>query len=671
VWLFATPVDASVWTKGVSATVNGQAQPLFPARSQEELRRVALAGELWDYRPGSCLWTELVREAYFPAASLLAADVRDGHVLLELPPGLALRAVVLFPEADREEALREIGRLEYLLAESWDVAHAWVRGAFAEQDRYIGVHEETVRPETIPARLDALRLTAADFRRGFVLFQRGLTDSVYPDTVPTPAEKAVAECVGFAAPGESVCLTIGILPLAERQGLRLEVGDLVAAAGTIPAAALDVRLARYHHKCMEYGHHNHNYSFAEHFLVRRPRFDIHPGAARRIYIDIAVPADARAGDYRGGLRLLDDTGTTLATVALELEVLPIKLATPAVFFGVDNGLQRGAEQRHLREYGVNVIGADYDTAATYGFEGYAVWPYNSAPPLFKGRRLGWSSFGKEKELMNELIAAGKSGKGPRGFFGGYVANQPADNDVYAALVKEFPDIDILGVTTPVYAFHGADYPHGGEPWRTQIRTRGKPELLEQAAASDEDFWFVDWMRHSKEQAARFSFGFWLWRLGARGRYSTFTYGHDYHYGTARQSFPLEPYYTLLGVVGGNACPAVRMALDERDFVPARDLVLIREGIADYRYIDTLDQLLRLAESRKLDAPAVAEARAFRDQLHAELSLDLTRYYESRTAAYAENWHPHADNPWTHSKFREVRRQAAAHVMMLSELIQAP
>src|SRR5205823_3155061 len=136
------------------------------------------------------------------------------------------------------------------------------------------------------------------------------------------------------------------------------------------------------------------------------------------------------------------------------------------------------------------------------------------------------------------------------------------------LVKEFPQIDILGVTAPVYAFAGADYTHGGEPWRLQVRTRGKPELLEQAADSGKEFWFVDWMRHSKEQPARFSFGFWLWRLGARGRFSTFTYGSDYHYGTARQSYSFEPYYTLLGVVGGNACPAVKTALDDKDFVPA-------------------------------------------------------------------------------------------------------
>lgn len=370
--------------------------------------------------------------------------------------------------------------------------------------------------------------------------------------------------------------------------------------------------------------------------------------------------------------MLDPAGGVLATVPLELEVLPLALRTPPVFFGVDNGLQTGPELARLRDYGINFIGADHDVAAKYGFKGYAIWPYSSGPPPFDGRRIGWNTFVKEKEYLAGLIAAGKAGKGPRGFFGGYVSYQkPNDNqETYAEILKELPGIDFLGYTADVYAFHGADYTHGGEPWRCQIRTRGKPDLLERAAEAGKEFWFVDWVRHSKEQPARFTFGFWLWRLGATGRFSTFSYGHDYHYATARQSYPVEPYYTLLGVVGGNACPAVKPALDGTDVVPARDLLLIREGTADYRYIYTLDRLLADADQKKLDAPAVAAARAFRDRLRRDLSLDLTRYYESRSASYAENWFPRADNPWTDGNFREVRREAAGHIVGVQKALGA-
>ena len=68
------------------------------------------------------------------------------------------------------------------------------------------------------------------------------------------------------------------------------------------------------------------------------------------------------------------------------------------------------------------------------------------------------------------------------------------------------------------------------------------------------------------------------------------------------------------------------------------------------------------------APAVAAARKFRDQLREDLSLDLTRYYESRTASYAENWYPRADNPWTHARFQDVRRQAAGHIIALHKAL---
>jgi hypothetical protein len=113
---------------------------------------------------------------------------------------------------------------------------------------------------------------------------------------------------------------------------------------------------------------------------------------------------------------------------------------------------------------------------------------------------------------------------------------------------------------------------------------------------------------------------------------------------------------------------VKTALDDRDFIPSRDLLLIREGIDDYRYIYTLDQLVRDAEAKKLDIAIVLEARKFREQLRGDLSLDLTRYYESRTASYAENWYSRADNPWTHGKFQEVRRQLAGHIVGLQKTL---
>jgi hypothetical protein len=60
---------------------------------------------------------------------------------------------------------------------------------------------------------------------------------------------------------------------------------------------------------------------------------------------------------------------------------------------------------------------------------------------------------------------------------------------------------------------------------------------------------------------------------------------------------------------------------------------------------------------------------FRDDVigrfEAEPSLDLGRYYPTRAGAYGENWCALPGNPWTDAQFQQVRRQAAAHVMALT------
>ena len=47
---------------------------------------------------------------------------------------------------------------------------------------------------------------------------------------------------------------------------------------------------------------------------------------------------------------------------------------------------------------------------------------------------------EQKELLRQMVADGRAGKGPRAFFGGYVHyHKPADDgDFYAGLVKALP-----------------------------------------------------------------------------------------------------------------------------------------------------------------------------------------------------------------------------------------
>ncbi len=155
--VIATPGSGFQWPKGATIRVGGKDYSLFTARADEEARRARLSGELWDFRPGTCIWEELVRPPFYPRTEMVFAEAVNGHLLLEFPRTIEVRAVFVFPEKSREEALKELGRFNYLMAESWDVSHAWVKGDVAERARYIGFHEEASRPDAVaqaPSALD-------------------------------------------------------------------------------------------------------------------------------------------------------------------------------------------------------------------------------------------------------------------------------------------------------------------------------------------------------------------------------------------------------------------------------------------------------------------------------------------------------------------------------------
>ena len=293
----------------LSIAVNGRSLPIRAALSGAERHRHAWAGEAWDWRPGSSLWNELVWPLSAGPDPVHYVDNTEGHLTFEFPWA---RALILFPEADKEAALRELVRFNALLADSWDVSHALLKGAYCRDKGYLGAHEEAWAPEVIPAKVRALSLTAADYRRGFVLFDRPLSDPFYPDTIPGPSDLKSVAPAAVAAPGMSDCVTFAILPLGEVKGVKVSCSGL--------PARVDVRVSRFHQKTMEEGHHNHGYSLGEHYLVRRPALDLYPGAARRVYLDVTVPPDATPGVYTGVVSVGDQT-------------VPIRLEVPAVRLG--------------------------------------------------------------------------------------------------------------------------------------------------------------------------------------------------------------------------------------------------------------------------------------------------------------------------------------------------
>lgn len=629
--------ETFAWRKGLTVKLNGKEHSVLEPRTDAEVRQIVLGAEAWDFRPGACVWEALVRPQFFPPTRVVFTEVIDGSLRIELPPASRWHALLVFPEEDKEAALRELGRFNYLLAESWDVAHPWVSGGTARRLRYIGFHDEAAEPHIVPQRLRALKLGAPDLQRGFVVFQRGLTEAVYPDTIPAAEEATVRELRSFAARGERECLTLGLLPLRELRGLRCTASDLVADGGArIPAAAVELRVARHHQKTVIVGHHNKDYNYQEYYLVRRGAVELYPGSARRLYLDVSVPADAAPGAYRGQVVIADSQGKSLASVPLAFEVLPFRLREPPIFFACH------LDRPELKDYGFNTLWCNREKALNHGLKGYISYLAELA----------------KNESASDRDAVGKS----RGFYSGYSASQRAESkETVDKVLKERPGTQVLGFTIPTYV-----------PWSTTRDPKwhyshltlapiadGKRDHLDADRRAGKEFWFADAAVGGHEQSGRFTFGFWLWKLGSRGRFSFLThYGHGY-FG--------ETYYSLVGGSSANNTQPLMPALDG-GWNPARSLILIREGIDDFRYIHTLTALLEEAQQRQANTAAVRAAQKFCDELAAELDLDLSRYYEVRWGSDggfgAGYLHPLPGNPWRGEKFNQTRRTIARHIAAL-------
>jgi hypothetical protein len=88
---------------------------------------------------------------------------------------------------------------------------------------------------------------------------------------------------------------------------------------------------------------------------------------------------------------------------------------------------------------------------------------------------------------------------------------------------------------------------------------------------------------------------------------------------------------------------------------------LREGITDYRYLQALEEALRVArEQGRAEKPAAGAAAGFLEKLRAEFSPDLTRYFGAWPAydGGGENWFLKAESGLSVERLDRVRAAAA-------------
>ncbi|HUU44083.1 MAG TPA: hypothetical protein VMX57_09900, partial [Planctomycetota bacterium] len=542
------------------------------------------------------------------------ATVTDGTLDVTFDPkagrrrGVGVYAMVVYPLDVRDATQKEIGYLMTVtMTESSEANHALIQPVYMQERSYGGMHEEFLHPERTPAMLAALAPSADETARGYVLFRRPFADPVYFDTVPARDEaRAAAEPLKTSAcPGTFVPLTLSVYPLTDRADATLEVTGL-------DGLDVDVRVERYDARWVDNTHENGTpYLVVPCYQVRRKTVALEAGLARRFCADVRVPADATPGVRRGVLRFT--AGARRTDVPVEVEVLPFRTEAPDVFFAAP------APFHPLYvDYGFNTLKTDYATAVEKGLKGYLV--------------AGPGSVAREKQFIasiddafRERIAAGVAGKGPRMFYtstltAGHQYATPND-EIVAALEKAAPQLDVLGHDDVVFWL--TSFRH----WR--LHTRLNAETLQ--ANADRFTWFFDAVQPSKDLAARFTAGVWLWRSGIRGRLSFAdawnawqlgydTHGSAYPYGCSNWVIDWE--YSNAPLIRGSSF-AFFLNDPEGRPCPSRDFLNLREGITDYRAIHTLETTLAEAKRAGRTGAAVSAAETFLADLRATFHADLT------------------------------------------------
>lgn len=255
--------------------------------------------------------------------------------------------------------------------------------------------------ETAPAP----NLTGPEKERGYLLFQRPLTESVYPNSRPLPHEPIEA-LVAFATPGEFEPVTLALYPVRPLQNLKVRVSSLTSAVGEIPASQIDVRLATYWNIGYPSYTTVNTYRRVPELLERVTAHTSPAGECQRYWLTVHVPDAAKAGLYRGTVTVWDDGFAQAVEIPLAMRVLGFRLQKDprkhysAYYYVRNSTLYKGRDEAFIRQ----AADKDYQAMVDYGLD--------MLPTLYLGCEDGKRIVLSQAGELERMLAAGLKGPAP-------------------------------------------------------------------------------------------------------------------------------------------------------------------------------------------------------------------------------------------------------------------
>ena len=648
-----------------SITAQGKPAVVVEINAENFYRNYYFRNQNWEYTPETDVFDELIA----PRLPWHTFDVEapDGQIKLAVN-GLGVLALLIRPAGERERFQADLAALN----------EARKRQFYGEVFSLLWTEpKEPKEPKPTP--------TEAERRAGCILFTRNIKDvyneKVSPRTRPRPEELRPEAVAMTAARGEYESRGLSVYPIEKLAEANLElVGDLVGESGRIPRSAVSVRRITYG----LYGNRRtglRNCMVHPWILRQATPQTLHPEWSIPYWITVRVPEDTPAGLYGGTLRFRA-TNRPGVEIPLRVRVLPFTLRdNPDVLRGFFYhgprdykrlGYYEQVKERYweavewdlrlMKAYGFNAIEGRGFTAVTVkddkvhvdfveadrfwdlyrkvGIQGRAICsdgnvgtgPLAGQRPFRLPDALPYRS-DRERDLLKETIALFRDhalearwpgAPDPLIFWctdelgGGQNVDQAID---LLKIYREVPGIRTYSTINGADEFRLLPYLDIISP---NIGIDITPEILERIEQAGCRIGFYNL------GGTRFAFGPFLWRTGGAVLL-------EWHWNSTAQ----DPFCSLDG-----PGPDYGYAyLTESDVLPTYALEALREGVDDFRYLTTLDQMIE--EVRRLERPSAQEAVAQAEETRAMLREAIT--VEAAMVAYkVAEWQPEA-----YDRMREV------------------
>lgn len=497
------------------------------------------------------------------------------------------------------------------------------------EDDTVRVGDKSPRPNPVP------EATASERTNGFIVSPQPWVKLIYPTYFPTRAEiGGKLECQ--LTPGEYEPMALALTALRRLKSVEVALAsDLTDREGhRLPAQAVQIGIVglmkRYltNSAPLQPGQ---CYERRPLLIYPNQPFDIPQRETRQVWLTVHAPDDQPPGLYRGGLMI--HAGGRGTMVPLQVRVLPIKLAQPLPTYGMyyrheDQPREYQTEGFYrrctadMRAHGMNStsiyanvetrradgtwdIDLDSDTprySLAHQMALLAEAGLSSAdhPMLFLATGRSDGMFANEEKLVAAVDRLRREQHWPELLF--YLVDEPSGAARYA-LAKELNDIvhRVPGVRTTTALGDPGELADYYDVWICSTSSRSLPEIRKLAQEKHRELWTYNCQWNGTQPANDRDFcGYHMWVNGLRGNWQwCYTEGYA---GSSRLTDPVpyqnpyyeEPWYVnyVLPTPEGN--------------LPTIGWEGRREGIDDYRYLQTLQAAIAATPADQRGVASAAE-----------------------------------------------------------------